>query len=317
MGSGAVVVGGRVCILRQRGREERGVEDRIDAFLRYMATERGSARNTIVSYRTDLIGFAALVVPSSKSDSISIVADIDGEMIARYVEWLDGRDYAPATVARKMASVRSFCAYLLARGELAENPAERLEAPRDRGAMPVALSTQEVDSLLRQPLIAGTPEALRDAGMLELMYATGMRVTEFVSLNLGQLHLQPRPGVVRCAGKGERERVLPVRDRAADVVERYLTDARPALLKGRLQEALFVNRRGARLTRQGFWGILKHYALAAGVESHVTPRVLRDSFAIHMLNGGTSVEDVQALLGHANAARAHRYAESAATDPSK
>ena len=123
--------------------------------------------------------------------------------------------------------------------------------------------------------------------------------------------------MVRCVGKGERERVLPVRDRAADVVERYLTDARPVLLKGRLHEALFVNRRGTRLTRQGFWGILKNYALAAGIESHVTPQVLRDSFAIHMLNGGTSVEDIQVLLGHANAARAQRYAESAATSPTR
>ena len=123
--------------------------------------------------------------------------------------------------------------------------------------------------------------------------------------------------MVRCVGKGERERVLPVRDRAADVVERYLTDARPVLLKGRLHEALFVNRRGTRLTRQGFWGILKNYALAAGIESHVTPQVLRDSFAIHMLNGGTSVEDIQVLLGHANAARAQRYAESASVTSRK
>ncbi len=149
--------------------------------------------------------------------------------------------------------------------------------------------------------------------MLELMYATGMRVTELVSLNIESVHLVPRPAYVRCLGKGAKERTIPVYEQAISAVERYLDESRPQLLKDRPQVALFVNRRGERLTRQGFWLILKGYARSAGIEGHVTPHTLRHSFATHMLRGGASVRDVQELLGHANVSTTQVYTQLADT----
>ena len=283
------------------------VEDRIDAFLHYMSAERGSSRNTIDAYRNDLTRFASFSAERAGNGEVPQASSIDRDLITGYVGWLGERGYAPATIARKVAAVKSFCGYLLDHGDLTENPTASIDSPRAPKATPKPLSTQEVDALLRQPLTSTTPEAIRDSSMLELMYATGMRVTELVSLNLDSLHLTPRPGSVRCIGKGDRERTIPVYDRAMDAVERYLDESRPRLLKGRPQEALFVNRRGERLTRQGFWMILKNYARAAEIASRVTPHTLRHSFATHMLRGGASVRDVQELLGHANVSTTQIY----------
>jgi integrase/recombinase XerD len=147
--------------------------------------------------------------------------------------------------------------------------------------------------------------------MLELMYATGMRVTELVSLNMDSLHTDPPPAWVRCLGKGSKERTIPVHEHAVGALMSYLDDSRPALLKNRPHQALFVNRRGERLTRQGFWLILKGYAKGAGIESHVTPHTLRHSFATHLLRGGASVRDVQELLGHANVSTTQVYTQLA------
>ena len=283
------------------------MEDRIDAFLHYMSAERGSSRNTIDAYRNDLTRFASVAAERAGNGEIPKASSIDRDLITGYVGWLGERGYAPATIARKVAAVKSFCGYLLDRGDLTENPTASIDSPRAPKATPQALSTQEIDALLRQPLTSTTPEAIRDSSMLELMYATGMRVTELVSLNLDSLHLAPRPGSVRCIGKGDRERTIPVYDKAMDAVERYLDESRPRLLKGRPQEALFVNRRGERLTRQGFWMILKNYARAAEIGARVTPHTLRHSFATHMLRGGASVRDVQELLGHANVSTTQIY----------
>ena len=145
--------------------------------------------------------------------------------------------------------------------------------------------------------------------MLELMYATGVRVTELVSLNLDSLHIKPHPAYIRCVGKGAKERTIPVHEKAVDALNTYLDQGRNILLKARLQKALFVNRRGERLTRQGFWLILKNYAKSAGIESHVTPHTLRHSFATHLLRGGASIRDVQELLGHANVSTTQIYTQ--------
>ena len=239
------------------------------------------------------------------------VAKIDQDLISNYIGWLHDRSYAPATVARKVAAVKSFCGFLLDSGDITSNPTAAIDSPRAPKPVPKPMTTQEVDALLQQPLKNDTAEAVRDAAMLELMYATGMRVTELVSLNVDSLHLSPRPGYVRCIGKGEKERTIPVYDRALEAVERYLDEARARLLKDRPETALFVNRRGERLTRQGFWLILKGYARGAGIDSHVTPHTLRHSFATHMLRGGASVRDVQELLGHANVSTTQVYTQLA------
>ncbi len=287
------------------------MQDRIDGFLHYMSAERGASRHTIDAYRNDLTRFREVAKEHTGNGSSPSASAINPDLITAYIEWLHEKEYAPATVARKVAAVKSFCAFLLDHGDLTSNPTASIDSPRAPKQMPKPMSTEDVDLLLREPLHNDTPEATRDAAMLELMYATGMRVTELVSLNLESLHVSPRPGYVRCIGKGSKERTVPVYERALKSVERYLDDARPALLKGRQQPALFVNRRGERLTRQGFWLILKGYARRAGIKTYVTPHTLRHSFATHMLRGGASVRAVQELLGHANVSTTQVYTQLA------
>ncbi len=286
------------------------MQERVDAFLHYMSAERGASKNTLDAYRNDLTRFTEFTLGNGGTGTIA--ETVNRDLITNYILWLrNNAEYKPATIARKVAAVKSFCAFLLDHGDLTSNPTASIDSPRAPKPVPRPMSTADVDSLLREPLRSGTPESTRDAAMLELMYATGMRVTELVSLNLDSLHLQPGPAYVRCLGKGAKERTIPVYEQAVTAVERYLDDARPVLLKDRPQTALFVNRRGERLTRQGFWLILKNYARTAGIEAHVTPHTLRHSFATHMLRGGASVRDVQELLGHANVSTTQVYTQLA------
>ncbi|RLT25920.1 MAG: site-specific tyrosine recombinase XerD [Chloroflexi bacterium] len=286
------------------------MQERVDAFLHYMSAERGASKNTLDAYRNDLTRFTEFTLGNGGTGTIA--ETVNRDLITNYILWLrNNAEYKPATIARKVAAVKSFCAFLLDHGDLTSNPTASIDSPRAPKPVPRPMSTADVDSLLREPLRSGTPESTRDAAMLELMYATGMRVTELVSLNLDSLHLQPGPAYVRCLGKGAKERTIPVYEQAVTAVERYLDDARPVLLKDRAQTALFVNRRGERLTRQGFWLILKNYARTAGIEAHVTPHTLRHSFATHMLRGGASVRDVQELLGHANVSTTQVYTQLA------
>jgi integrase/recombinase XerD len=288
------------------------VRDRVEAFLHYLSAERGASKNTIDAYRNDLGGFALFAESlATNGHTPAVAAEIDRNLVINYISDLNGRRYAKATVARKVAAVKSFCAFLLDHGDLTSNPTAQIDSPRAPKPVPKPMSTEEVDALLAQPLHNETPEAARDASMLQLMYATGMRVTELVSLNMDSLHLNPPPAYVRCVGKGAKERTIPVHQEAVSALERYLDDARGKLLKNRTQSALFVNRRGERLTRQGFWLILKGYAKGAGISSHVTPHTLRHSFATHLLRGGASVRDVQELLGHANVSTTQVYTQLA------
>ena len=281
------------------------VDTQVDGFLHYMSAERGSSKNTIDAYRNDLRGFRSFA--NGQNGHHPEATEIDRELIVQYIGWLNDKPYAKATVARKVAAVKSFCAFLLDHGDLTTNPTASVSSPR----APRPMTTEQIDILLKQPLCNETPEAIRDAAMLELMYATGMRVTELVSLNLDSIHLDPRPAYVRCLGKGAKERTIPVYEQASKAISRYLDDSRAILLKSRAQAALFVNRRGERLTRQGFWLILKNYASSAGIGAHVTPHTLRHSFATHMLRGGASVRDVQELLGHANVSTTQVYTQLA------
>lgn len=287
------------------------MNDRVEAFLHYLSAERGASKNTIDAYRNDLGGFRRFATERGGNGHNPGPASIDRQLILDYMTDLNQRSYAKATVARKVAAVKSFCAFLLDHGDLTSNPTTQIDSPRAPKPVPKPLTTEEVDALLREPLKFDTPEAGRDAAMLELMYATGMRVTELVSLNLDSLHLDPPPSYVRCVGKGAKERDIPVHQQAVQSLTTYLDVARGALLKNRPQSALFVNRRGERLTRQGFWLILKNYAGSAGIESHVTPHTLRHSFATHLLRGGASVRDVQELLGHANVSTTQVYTQLA------
>jgi integrase/recombinase XerD len=212
-------------------------------------------------------------------------------------------------VARKVAAVKSFFSFLQAEGKVKVNPTETLASPKVGKTLPKPLTVQEIDELLEQPLRRNTPEAKRDRAMLELMYATGLRVTELVSLDLKDINFDPDNPHVRMVGKGNRERQLPLFENAAQEVSEYLKQARPRLVGNRSETALFVNRRGERLTRQGFWLILKGYAADAGIEGRVTPHTLRHSFATHMLRGGMDIHKVQELLGHANISTTQVYTQ--------
>lgn len=287
------------------------MQSRIDDFLHYLSAERGASLNTIDAYRNDLTQFQRFSTKRGEGDTPAASA-ITRTLLTDFMRWLShDRDYADSTVARKVAAVKSFCGFLLDHGDLTVDPTAAIDAPRAARSLPHPISPEEVDRLLRAPLRDDTPEAVRDAAMLELMYATGMRVTELVSLDLDSIHLGPGPASVRCLGKGAKERTIPVYEQALRKVERYLGEARPELLRGQTQSALFVNRRGERLTRQGFWLILRAHAKAARIESHVTPHTLRHSFATHMLRGGASVRAVQELLGHANVSTTQVYTQLA------
>ncbi len=284
------------------------MDSRVNDFLEFLSVEKGASTNTIAAYRNDLGQLEEFI--NAKRDSASIEwGGIQQDIILDYILDLKSHSYAEATVARKVAAVKSFFTFLQAEGQLKSNPTEALASPKVGKTLPKPLTVQEIDELLEQPARRTTPEARRDRAMLELMYATGLRVTELVSLDLKDVQQDVENPHVRLVGKGNRERQLPLFDTAAQEVVEYIKTARLRLVGNRKETALFVNRRGERLTRQGFWLILKGYAAAAGIDGRVTPHTLRHSFATHMLRGGMDIHKVQELLGHANISTTQVYTQ--------
>ncbi|HEY8172491.1 MAG TPA: site-specific tyrosine recombinase XerD [Dehalococcoidia bacterium] len=285
------------------------MDDHIGHFLNFMSVEKGASGNTVAAYRNDLFQFDTYVTGISGNGKPRDWERLERDLIVQYLLALKSRNYAEATVARKVAAIKSFFQYMQAEGVIRRNPAESLESPRVGRSLPKPLSVTEVDELLEQPLKRQTPEAKRDRAMLELLYATGLRVTELVSLNVDDINMSGP--YVRCMGKGAKERTIPIHEQAAAAVSGYLNDGRALLVKARKESALFVNRRGERLTRQGFWLILKQYAKEANIATTVTPHTLRHSFATHMLRGGMNLRHVQELLGHANISTTQVYTQVA------
>lgn len=280
--------------------------EQVNAFLTYLATERGAARNTIDAYRNDLSGFKAFAV-AYLNGAPSTLNEFDDAIIHAYIRSLETEHgYAPATVARKVAALKSFCSFLQVRSDPIFNPAVAIRSQRMRKPVPPALTTEQVEALLAAPLLRGTTHALRDAAILELMYATGLRVTELIALDLEHLQLAPAPGSVRCVGAGARERALPLNPRAVGALHRYL-EVRRGWPRARSQAALFVSQSGQRLTRQGVWLVLRKNAQAAGIGESVSPQMLRHAFAAHAVRNGTDVGAVQELLGHASDSAARLY----------
>lgn len=285
------------------------MDDRIGHFLSFMSVEKGASGNTVAAYRNDLQQFDSYLTGVAGNGRARDWEGLERAIITDYLLALKRKNYAEATVARKVAAIKSFFQYLQAEGMIRRNPAESLESPRVGRSLPKPLSVTEIDELLEQPMKRNTPEARRDRAMLELLYATGMRVTELVSLDVDDVNISAP--YVRCMGKGSKERTIPIHEQAAAAVVAYLNDGRAALVKHRKEAALFVNRRGERLTRQGFWLILKQYAKEANITTAVTPHVLRHSFATHMLRGGAPLRNVQELLGHANISTTQVYTQIA------
>ena len=272
----------------------------VDNFLDHLLLERGLAENTLVSYRLDLSDFSFFC----RQEHLDPLLPEARQAILLYLLKLKREGKAPATISRRLAAIRAFYRYLLNEGKISSDPTENLESPRIMERLPRVLSIAEVESLLNQPRISN-PAGLRDKAMLELLYATGIRVSELVSLNTDQVNLQH--GILRCLGKGGKERIIPLGSVAAYYVAEYLAQARAKLTKGKLTPALFVNRRGKRLTRQGFWKIIKRYGVAARLNKEIHPHVLRHSFATHMLENGADLRSVQELLGHADISTTQIY----------
>lgn len=278
----------------------------IQSFLNHLSIEKGFSENTIDAYRNDLSQLANFVEELAVVQGYNPAwSTVDRNLLISYILNLKERNYATATVARKVAAVKSFFDFLVAEGTLQSDPTENLSAPKVGKSLPTPLASAEVAALLEEPAKLSSPEAKRDEAMIELLYACGMRISELVALNTGDVNLGA--GFVRCLGKGSKERIIPIHEKAANVIEEYIGEARPILLRHKEEEALFLNRRGERLTRQGFWLILKAYAKAAGIKKEVTPHTLRHSFATHMLSGGADLRAVQELLGHANISSTQIY----------
>lgn len=282
------------------------MREEIEAFLNQLRVEKGFSPHTVAAYSNDLYQLVNFVEEQNRGGWALHWAKVDRQLLLGYILDLKEREYFPTTRARKIAAIRSFFAFLLAEGKLQENPAESLASPKLGKSLPKTLSVAEVRRLLEAPSQLATPDGLRDRAMLELLYATGMRVSELVALNPENVNTVE--GYVRCFGKGSKERLVPVHPQAAGVVADYIERARPKLLNHQHQElALFLNQRGQRLTRQGFWQILKGYAQAAGLQGRVTPHTLRHSFATHMLSGGADLRSVQEMLGHRNISTTQVY----------
>ena len=281
------------------------MQEHIKDFLNYLKVEKGFSGNTIAAYRNDLHQLADFAdEQAGRHGRGASWASFGREEMLSYLLNLKERNYAPTTVSRKVAAARSFFAFLTNEGKLRENPTQNIRSPRIGKSLPKPISISEVRRLLEQPGKLTTLEARRDKAMLQLLYASGMRVSELTSLNLGDVDLGG--GYVRCFGKGHKERLIPIHQQATSAVEEYLRETRPQLVHGSEEQAMFLNRRGERLTRQGFWQKIKEYSKSAGL-ADITPHTLRHSFATHMLSGGADLRSVQELLGHANISTTQIY----------
>ena len=279
------------------------MQKRVQEFLQFVAVERGYSDHTVAAYRNDLSQFLTYLA----DEGVPSWHDVARVHILDYILYLKNREYASSTVARKVAAVKSFFHFLVADGVLTDDPTAAVDSPPADKHLPHPLSPEEVARLLAEPAKSSTPKASRDWAMLELMYATGMRATEVIGLEMNAVDLEAR--TVRCLGKGNKERILPLYERACEAIKDYLENDRAKLLQGGNEAALFVNHRGQPLTRQGLWLIVKEYAAAAGIKRRVTPHTLRHTFATHMLDGGAGLREVQQLLGHANISSTQIYTE--------
>ena len=273
------------------------MKELVDRFLQMLVVEKGFSPNTQAAYRNDL---CQLVEFLQGACGVPSWADVTQDALSAYILAQKAKEYSTATMARKIASLKSFFEFLGQEGAINQDPTEEISSPKLGRRLPKPLSQTEAARLLEATSGVDGPEGLRDRAMLELLYATGVRVSELVGLNLDQLHLVPGDGYVRAFGKGGKERVVQVHDGAVLTLEEYLSQGRTRLVKNGKEPAVFLNRRGERLTRQGCWLILKEYARRASITSPVSPHTLRHSFATHMLRGGATLRQVQEWLGHAS-----------------
>ena len=289
--------------LRNRERET-ALNEHVEQFIAHLASERNLTPNTTSAYRTDLQQFVECM-GTRKVHDLTRAGSAD---INAFLLFLREKRYSNATVARRTAAVKSFYAFLVTTRVVASDPTQTVESPKVEREAPKSLTPNQVDELMELPQRVRSPERTRDRAMFEVLYCTGMRVSELVGLNIGDVDMSKR--IIRCVGKGKKIRILPLSESAHTAVEEYLDNAYSQLVmeKQSPERTLFVNHRGGRLTRQGFWLILKQYADELGV-ADLTPHMLRHSFAAHMITSGVDLRRVQALLGHASLSTTQIYSQ--------
>ena len=267
-----------------------------ESFLNFCRVEKGLARHTISSYRLDLERFSEeLRVPER---------DVSAQQLADYVESLYSAKFSPRSIARHVATLRNYYRFLAREGEVAQDPAEFLASPKQWSTLPKYLNRDEVERLVTSP-DGSKPRDLRDRAMLELLYATGLRVSELCRLEMTAV--ERRMGMLKVIGKGNKQRVVPFGEPAGLALDRYLAAGRPKLLKGRASRFLFVTARASAMTRQTFWTLLRNHGRCAGIFRRLTPHVVRHSFATHLVEGGADLRSVQIMLGHADISTTQVY----------
>jgi|AMFO01.1.fsa_nt_gi Site-specific recombinase XerD len=278
----------------------------VQQFLDHLLIFQNSSAYTVQAYQSDLHQLADYLrehVPEFEAQGWPAIST---DHLRRYQAYLVERGYANSTIARKLTSVRSFFKFLLAEEQIPQNPASTLESPGSKHVLPKAITVEAINRLLNAPTQVEGPVGLRDQAILELLYATGMRVSELSGLRLEDVNLERN--TVLCRGKRNREREIPFHELAAQKLMHYLKEGRPQLVKGvHPNDAVFLNYRGTPLTRQGIWLIIRKYARLAGIEVRVSPHVLRHSVATHLLRSGANLREVQELLGHVNMSTTQRY----------
>ncbi|MBT2677637.1 site-specific tyrosine recombinase XerD [Bacillus sp. ISL-35] len=278
------------------------MEDRLDDFIHFLVVEKGLSKNTIVSYKRDLNSYIHYL------KNVEQLGDLNGvqrPQIVHFLKFLKDSGKSSKTLARHIASIRAFHHFLLREKAVDHDPTVHIESPQHERSLPKVLSMEEVETLLESPKLTD-PFGYRDKAMLEMMYATGIRVSELIGLKLSDVHLTM--GFVRCMGKGSKERIIPIGKTASGAIEEYLEKGRPKLAsKKHKDDSLFLNHHGKGLSRQGFWKILKRLTTEAGIEKELTPHTLRHSFATHLLENGADLRAVQEMLGHADISTTQIY----------
>jgi integrase/recombinase XerD len=281
------------------------MEDQLSSFLNFLSNERNYSDNTTVAYRNDLGQFLKWL--RSTYPNINSWQAVTQQMVAEYADVLKDKSYTASSVARKVAAIKSFFHFMLARGQINNDPTTDLESPKVQKRLPRILTPEDIERLLEAPTRKRTPKGLRDTALLNLLYSSGMRVSEAVSLQVTDVDLNE--GVLHCPGKDSSVRNLPLDEETQEILAEYLEKGRPHLVKNKDETALFLNHRGSQLTRQGLWLIIKAYASEANLSKRVTPHTLRHSFAAHKLNSGMDLRDIQHLLGHANISTTQIYSQ--------
>ena len=275
------------------------MEAHVRTFLNYLRVEKGLSDNTIQAYRRDMAKFAAFADKRGLG-----TAEVRREHVVDFLGTLYRRNLDSRSVARHLVTIRHFFRFSLTEGVIDDDPAANIESPKFRQSLPEFLSVDEVDRLLRQP-DANDTVGIRDKAMIELMYSTGLRVSELCGLRVSDLQMDP--GCLRCIGKGNKERLVPVGHKALEAVQAYLREARKELSRGVASPYLFLNQKGHKLNRIAFWKILGEYGRKAGLRKALTPHMLRHSFATHLLDRGADLRSVQMMLGHSDISTTQIY----------